>query len=153
MSIHRFGEKADKKVADLIENKSGKHSDGGGLYLQVASAGQASWVWRHKERWKSIGPASVYKIEEAREIARGLRKAAHEGRPLTASGSGGTMNARSARYRSSRRCPCRPSIRRPKTTPSISSGSRHAGRPQAGLKPSSRLLRRASSGSAARATM
>src|SRR5216684_8732250 len=80
MSIHRFGEKADKKVADLIENKSGKHSDGGGLYLQVASAGQASWVWRHKERWKSIGPASVYKIEEAREIARGLRKAAHEGR-------------------------------------------------------------------------
>ena len=32
------------------------------------------------ERWKSIGPASVYRIEEAREIARGLRKAAHEGR-------------------------------------------------------------------------
>src|SRR6266404_1556116 len=77
MSIERINE---KKLGDLIENKPGKHSDGGGLYLQVASAGQASWVWRHKERWKSIGPASVYKIEEAREIARGLRKAVHEGR-------------------------------------------------------------------------
>jgi integrase len=84
MSIERIGGNAKdggaKAAADLIENKPGKHSDGGGLYLQVASVGQASWVWRHKERWKSIGPASVYKIEEAREIARGLRKAVHEGR-------------------------------------------------------------------------
>lgn len=84
MSIERIGGNAKdggaKAAADLIENKPGKHSDGGGLYLQVASVGQASWVWRHKERWKSIGPASVYKIDEAREIARGLRKAAHEGR-------------------------------------------------------------------------
>jgi integrase len=77
MSIERLNA---KKVAGLIENKPGKHSDGGGLYLQVASPGQASWVWRHKERWKSIGPASVYKIGEAREIARNLRKEAHEGR-------------------------------------------------------------------------
>jgi integrase len=77
MSIERLNA---KKVAGLIENKPGKHSDGGGLYLQVASPGAASWVWRHRERWKSIGPASVYRIDEAREIARGLRKAAHEGR-------------------------------------------------------------------------
>jgi integrase len=32
------------------------------------------------ERWKSIGPASVYKVDEAREIARKLRKEVHEGR-------------------------------------------------------------------------
>jgi integrase len=90
VSIHRIGGNAKdggaKAAADLIENKPGKHSDGGGLYLQVASVGQASWVWRHKpkgeakEKWRSIGPASVYKIEEAREIARNLRKAVHEGR-------------------------------------------------------------------------
>jgi hypothetical protein len=84
MSIERIGGNAKdggaKVAADLIENKPGKHSDGGGLYLQVASVGQASWVWRHKERWKSIGPASVYKIDEAREIARNLRKEVHEGR-------------------------------------------------------------------------
>ncbi len=90
MSIHRIGGNAKdggaKAAADLIENKPGKHSDGGGLYLQVANPGQASWVWRHKpkgedrEKWRCIGPASVYKIEEAREIARNLRKAAHEGR-------------------------------------------------------------------------
>jgi integrase len=80
MSIeHIQGDDRKGELARLMRTK-GKHSDGGGLYLQVASAGQASWVWRHKERWKSIGPASVYKIEEAREIARGLRKAAHEGR-------------------------------------------------------------------------
>jgi integrase len=83
MSIHRINE---KKVTDLIENKPGKHSDGGGLYLQVASVGQASWVWRHKpkggdkEKWRCIGPANVYQIAEAREIARNLRKEAHEGR-------------------------------------------------------------------------
>jgi Arm DNA-binding domain len=58
----------------------GKHSDGGGLYLQVASPGHASWVWRHKERWKSIGPAAVYSIEQAREKARLSRLEAHEGR-------------------------------------------------------------------------
>ena len=76
MSIHRIN---PKKVDDLIETP-GKHCDGGGLYLQVADNGAASYVWRHKERWASIGPASVYKIEEARETARELRKAVHEGR-------------------------------------------------------------------------
>ena len=48
--------------------------------MQVASPGAASWLWRHKEEWKSIGPASVYTIAEAREFARKLRKEAHEGR-------------------------------------------------------------------------
>jgi integrase len=86
MSIHRLGEKPDNKVASLIKNKPGKHSDGGGLYLQVASEGNASWVWRHKragddkETWRSIGPATVYGYEKAREIAKKLRMEAHEGR-------------------------------------------------------------------------
>jgi integrase len=80
MSIHRIQGDEDKgELARLMRTK-GKHSDGGGLYLQVASPGNASWVYRHMERWKSIGPASVYRIEEAREIARNLRKEVHEGR-------------------------------------------------------------------------
>jgi integrase len=73
------GDEKKGELARLMRTK-GKHCDGGGLYLQVASPGQASWVWRHKETWRSIGPASVYKVDKAREIARKLREAAHEGR-------------------------------------------------------------------------
>jgi integrase len=76
MTIHRIQE---GKIERLMRTK-GKHPDGGGLYLQVASANQASWVWRHKERWKSIGPASLYTITEARHKAHELRRAVHEGR-------------------------------------------------------------------------
>jgi integrase len=72
----------DKKKGELdrLMRTKGKHSDGGGLYLQVASPGAASWVWRHKEQWKSVGPANVYTIVEAREIAQKLRKEVHEER-------------------------------------------------------------------------
>lgn len=76
MAIHRLR----PSEIDRLTRTKGKHPDGGGLYLQVASPGSASWVWRHKERWKSIGPASVYSIEEAREKARLSRLEAHEGR-------------------------------------------------------------------------
>jgi integrase len=80
MAIERIqGVEGKGELARLMRTK-GKHPDGGGLYLQVASPGQASWVWRHKETWRSIGPANVYKIDEAREAARGLRKAVKEGR-------------------------------------------------------------------------
>jgi integrase len=79
------GDEKKGELARLMRTK-GKHCDGGGLYLQVASPGQASWVWRHKpkgeekEKWRCIGPASVYKVDKARDIARKLREAAHEGR-------------------------------------------------------------------------
>lgn len=83
MSIERLKVGKDGNVsADLIDTP-GKHPDGGGLYLQVAQPGQASWVFRFtlagKERWKSLGPASLYTIEEARDKARALRKAKHKG--------------------------------------------------------------------------
>src|SRR5882757_9405091 len=72
MAIHRI--RADRKnELDRLMRTKGKHSDGGGLYLQVAAPGQASWVYRHKEQWKSIGPANAYTIAEAREKARLLR--------------------------------------------------------------------------------
>ena len=90
MAIHRIaGTEAKGKLADLMRTK-GKHSDGGGLYLQVAKEGQASWVFRYKDRqtqrdrWPCVGPASVYSIAEAREKAREARKAVLEGRdPFT----------------------------------------------------------------------
>jgi Arm DNA-binding domain len=79
MSIHRL---KLSEIAGKIE-EPGKHADGGGLYLQVAQPGQASWVYRFtvtgKERWKSLGPASLYKLEEVREKAHELRKAKHSG--------------------------------------------------------------------------
>jgi integrase len=79
MSIHRL---KPSEIARMI-HQPGKHADGGGLYLQVAQPGQASWVYRFtvagKERWKSLGPASLYKLEEVREKAHELRKAKHSG--------------------------------------------------------------------------
>jgi integrase len=79
MAIERIQENRKGELARLMRTK-GKHSDGGGLYLQVAAPGQASWVWRHRERWLSIGPANLYTIAEARDRAHTARKAAHEGK-------------------------------------------------------------------------
>jgi integrase len=78
-STERIQDGKKGELARLMRTK-GKHSDGGGLYLQVAAPGQASWVWRHKERWKSLGPADLYTIREARDKAYELRKAAHDGK-------------------------------------------------------------------------
>ncbi len=74
MSIHRL---KDPDITGLIDTP-GKHADGGGLYLQVAQPGQASWVyrfpWEGKERWMSLGPAALFKIEEVRDRHHELRK-------------------------------------------------------------------------------
>jgi integrase len=56
----------------------GRHCDGANLYLQVIG-GSAIWVFRHKERWRSIGPADIIDIHEAREKARQARRAIREG--------------------------------------------------------------------------
>jgi hypothetical protein len=69
MSIERL---KPSEIEALIE-EPGKHADGGGLYLQVAQPGQASWVYRYtidrRERWKSLGPASLYTLKEVRDNA------------------------------------------------------------------------------------
>lgn len=73
-------------IRKLVENESGKYADGGGLVLQVMAPGQASWMFRYKdrltgkERWPSIGPAKTYTLEEAREKARLCRIELKEGR-------------------------------------------------------------------------
>lgn len=75
---------------DRLMRTKGKHSDGGGLILQVSAPGSASWVFRYKdrqtqkERWPCIGPASAYTLDQAREKARLCRVELHEGRDPSA---------------------------------------------------------------------
>ena len=64
-------------ITKLIKTTSGKkHPDGGGLYLQVNAPGRGSWVFRHKNDWRSLGPADILSLDEARDKALALRKAA-----------------------------------------------------------------------------
>jgi len=77
VAIHKL---KPSSIADRIDAGRRRHADGGGLYLQVAAPGQASWVFRHQEKWRSLGPADECSIEEARDRADALRKAAREGR-------------------------------------------------------------------------
>jgi hypothetical protein len=78
--IYGFENALNKLRKDTIERlarKPGRHSDGGGLFLQVAKRGQASWVYqfclRGKARWMSIGPLSVLNIDKARKLHQELR--------------------------------------------------------------------------------
>ena len=65
--------------------KQGRHGDGDGLYLLVSQAGSKSWMLRvvdrssNKRRDIGLGSATVFTLEEAREQARRLRKAAKLG--------------------------------------------------------------------------
>ena len=58
--------------------KPGLHSDGGGLYLQVARGGSRSWIYRFMLRRKSrdmgLGGIDVVSLAEAREKALAARK-------------------------------------------------------------------------------
>jgi integrase len=63
--------------------KAGRHGDGAGLYLLVSNTGAKSWVLRvqanGKRRDIGLGAVSDATLEEAREKARALRKAARAG--------------------------------------------------------------------------
>ncbi len=58
--------------------KPGKHNDGSGLILHVATEGRGNWVLRYsragRERTMGLGSASVVSLEEAREKAQAARK-------------------------------------------------------------------------------
>lgn len=64
-----------KKIAKLPQ---GRHRDERGLYLQVRSEGNRSWIFRFKfggrERLMGLGPLSLVGIEEARDKAFEARR-------------------------------------------------------------------------------
>jgi integrase len=79
-----------KKIADLIE--TGRYADGGGLYLQVISRSNRSWLLRYerpdhrpgregkrRERWMGLGSADTFTLAEARERARKARQLLSDG--------------------------------------------------------------------------
>jgi integrase len=77
MAIHKLGEKP--KIEKIIR-EPGKHSDGGGLYLQVAAPGQGSWVVRFGERWKSLGPVDEIGTDAARALHAAMKAEKRAGR-------------------------------------------------------------------------
>jgi integrase len=76
-----------KKVERLKE--PGRYLDARGLYLQVISKSNRSWLLRYqrdgRERWMGLGSAFDFNLDEARERARKARQQLHDGvDPLTA---------------------------------------------------------------------
>src|SRR6516165_9031276 len=65
-----------KRIARL-RKRIGRHPDGHGLYLQIASAGAASWLFRYevagRERMLGLGPLHTVSLKEARERAKAAR--------------------------------------------------------------------------------
>lgn len=70
-----------KQVEKLTQ--PGRYRDERGLYLQVISATNRSWLLRYerngRERWMGLGSAHTFKLEEARERARAARKLLADG--------------------------------------------------------------------------
>src|SRR5262249_10960672 len=61
----------------------GRFPDGFGLYLQVLSPTNRSWLFRYsragREHWMGLGPLHTYSLHEARELARKARQQIREG--------------------------------------------------------------------------
>jgi integrase len=70
-----------KQVAKLTE--PGRYADGHGLYLQVISPSNRSWLLRFerrgRERWMGLGPLHTFALDEARERARKARQLLADG--------------------------------------------------------------------------
>lgn len=65
-----------KRIARL--SQPGRYGDGHGLYLQVVSRKNMSWLLRYerggRERWMGLGPLHTINLYEAREKARTARQ-------------------------------------------------------------------------------
>jgi hypothetical protein len=70
-----------KKVEKL--KRPGRYGDGHGLYLQVLSPSNRSWLLRFerngRERWMGLGPLHTFTLKEARERARKARQQLADG--------------------------------------------------------------------------
>jgi integrase len=76
-----------KKIAKLTER--GRYFDRDGLYLQVQSPTNRSWLLRYamdgRERWLGLGALRNFTLAEARERARAARQLVSDGRdPIAA---------------------------------------------------------------------
>jgi integrase len=64
-------------------SESGKHHDGGGLYLQVSAGGAKSWIFRFmldgRPREMGLGPVHAIPLAEARKRAAECRRMRHDG--------------------------------------------------------------------------
>lgn len=62
----------------------GRYGDGGGLFLQVTPTGTKSWIYRWerdgRERMMGLGSVNDYTLDEARDLARDMRRAVRAGR-------------------------------------------------------------------------
>jgi integrase len=79
-----------KRVERL--KQPGRYADGNGLYLQVISAKNRSWIFSYerngRERMLGIGPLHTFGLREARELARLARQQLYDGiDPLEAKAS------------------------------------------------------------------
>lgn len=73
-----------KLTARKVETaKTGKHSDGGNLYLIVARSGSRKWVlrfmWRGRAKEMGLGSAAVVPLADARERAAAARRKVGQG--------------------------------------------------------------------------
>jgi integrase len=72
-----------KPVALKKSLAPGKYADGGGLYLQVASGGARSWIFRFmidgRARAMGLGSLNDVTLKEARELARECRRFSKRG--------------------------------------------------------------------------
>ena len=70
-----------KQITKL--KQPGRYGDGHGLYLQVFSSSNRSWLLRYqrgaRERWMGLGPEADFTLEEARERARKARQLIKDG--------------------------------------------------------------------------
>jgi hypothetical protein len=71
----------EKRIARLTE--PGRYGDGHGLYLQVITRSNRSWLLRYerngRERWMGLGPLHTFALKEARERAREARQKLRDG--------------------------------------------------------------------------
>jgi hypothetical protein len=66
-----------KRIA-RARRRPGRYLDEHGLYLQVANANNASWLFRYerggRERWMGLGALHTIDLTEARALARKARQ-------------------------------------------------------------------------------
>ena len=55
-------------------SQPGRYHDGNGLYLQVRSANEKSWLFRFHRKWMGLGPLRDVSLAEARAHAAKCRK-------------------------------------------------------------------------------